>query len=127
MKAKFFVIFVLVVSLVIIGSTLAMAQETAEKEAKPEEPQKIDINSATLEELQTIKGIGPKLAQAIIDGRPYKEIQDLLKVKGIGEKTLKKFEDMIEVKTIEGEEKQEEQPAEQTEKKKAEKKSEKKN
>lgn len=127
MKVKFFVIFVLVVSLVIIGSTLTMAQKATEKEAKAEEPQKIDVNSATLEELQAVKGIGPKLAQAIIDGRPYKEIQDLLQVKGIGEKTLKKFEDMIEVKTIEGEEEQEEQSAEQAEKKKAAKKSEKKN
>lgn len=117
MRAKLFVIFVLVASLVIIGSTLTMAQETTEKEAKAEEPQKIDVNSATLEELQTIKGIGPKLAQAIIDGRPYKEIQDLLKVKGIGEKTLKKFEEFIEVKAIEGEEQEEEQPTEEPEKK----------
>ena len=125
MKVKLLLTCMLIVSLIVMGSTFVLAQETPAKDAKADDPPKIDVNSATLEELQTIKGIGPKLAQAIIDARPYKEIQDLLEVKGIGEKTLKKFEEFIEVKPIEGEEK-EGQAAEEPEKKEAEKKSEKK-
>ncbi|MDD5638313.1 MAG: helix-hairpin-helix domain-containing protein, partial [Candidatus Pacebacteria bacterium] len=50
----------------------------------------IDINSASSEELQKIIGIGPVLSQRIIEGRPYNSLDDLIKVKGIGEKTLQK-------------------------------------
>ncbi|RKY36814.1 MAG: endonuclease [Candidatus Omnitrophota bacterium] len=51
----------------------------------------IDLNSAAPKELQTIKGIGPVLSARIIAGRPYKTVDDLLKVKGIGVKTLEKI------------------------------------
>lgn len=53
----------------------------------------IDINSAPLESLQELSGIGPIYAQRIIDGRPFSTIDDLLKIKGIGEKTLEKIKD----------------------------------
>lgn len=52
----------------------------------------IDINKATLDELTSIPGIGPVTAQRIIDFRKengnFKTVDDLLKVKGIGEKLL---------------------------------------
>ena len=51
----------------------------------------LDPNTATGKELQSIKGIGPVLAARIIAGRPYKTVDDLLKVKGIGQKNLEKF------------------------------------
>ena len=53
----------------------------------------IDINSASFEELQKIIGIGPVLSQRIIEGRPYNSLDDLIKVKGIGEKTLQKIKE----------------------------------
>ena len=53
----------------------------------------VDINNASLEELQTITGIGSVYSQRIIDARPFSSIDDLLRVNGIGEKTLQKIKD----------------------------------
>ena len=47
---------------------------------------KLDVNAASSAELLAIPGIGPVLAQRIIDGRPYESADDLTKVKGIGPK-----------------------------------------
>lgn len=44
----------------------------------------IDINTATLQQLDEIVHVGPTIAQRIIDNRPYSSVQDLSKVKGIG-------------------------------------------
>jgi DNA uptake protein ComE-like DNA-binding protein len=49
-------------------------------------PGKIDVNTATEKELQTIPGIGPVMARRIIDARPFRSADDLRKVNGIGEK-----------------------------------------
>lgn len=53
------------------------------------------INSATLEQLDLLTGIGPSTAQKIIEGRPYQVIEDLLNVSGIGDSTLSKIRDQI--------------------------------
>ena len=47
--------------------------------------EKVDINSASLQELDKITHVGEKTAQKIIDGRPYNSVQDLSRVKGIGD------------------------------------------
>ena len=53
--------------------------------------QPLDINKATQEQLETLTGVGPDLAQKIIKKRPYRSAKDLLQVPGIGEKTLEKI------------------------------------
>ncbi|WP_456434257.1 ComEA family DNA-binding protein [Thermosulfuriphilus sp.] len=60
-----------------------------------------NINKATVSELDLLPGIGPKTAQAIVDYRqvhgPFKSVDDLLKVKGIGAKKLEKIRPLISV------------------------------
>lgn len=62
---------------------------------------KININTATTEELDTLPGIGPALAQRIIDYREangsFKSIEGIIGVSGIGEATLEKIRDLITV------------------------------
>jgi competence protein ComEA len=63
--------------------------------------QPININTANAEALQTLKDIGPVTAQKIIDHRnkngPFKKIEDIKKVEGIGEKTFEKLKNHIRV------------------------------
>lgn len=51
----------------------------------------VNINTATLEQLDSLTGVGPSTAQKIIDGRPYSKPEDLLNVSGIGQSTLDKI------------------------------------
>lgn len=55
----------------------------------------ININTATAEQLVTLNGVGPAMAQKIIENRPYSQKEDLLNVSGIGESTFSKFKDKI--------------------------------
>ncbi len=61
---------------------------------------KINLNTASLEELDTLPGIGPVLAQRIIEYRqtvgPFQSVDDLLHVKGIGPALMEKIRDLVE-------------------------------
>jgi competence protein ComEA len=60
---------------------------------------RVSLNSAPLEQLDTLPGVGPVTAQAIIDFRTshggFQRVEDLLDVKGIGEQTLADLKDQV--------------------------------
>ncbi|MFC4558878.1 helix-hairpin-helix domain-containing protein [Virgibacillus kekensis] len=62
---------------------------------------KVRVNYATQEEIETLNGIGPSKAQAIIEYRDenglFQKVEDLLEVSGIGEKTLENLRDFIQI------------------------------
>ena len=70
-----------------VGSTLA------------QEETKININKATVEQLSTLKRVGPSYAQRIVDYRnangPFQKPEDIMNVQGIGVKTFEINKDII--------------------------------
>ena len=58
----------------------------------------LDLNTALQERLQQLPGIGPVSAAKIVAGRPYQSVEDLLKIPGIGEKTLEKLRPCVTVR-----------------------------
>jgi comEA protein len=79
---------------VFIFSSYGFAQEA-------QEVKKININTATVEELATLPGIGDSMAKNIVEYRNnngnFQTVEDLMNVKGIGEKKFEKIKDMITV------------------------------
>jgi competence protein ComEA len=58
----------------------------------------IDINSASQQELEALPGVGPAIARRIIEGRPYRDVDDLRRVKGVGEKRLAEIRPLVTAK-----------------------------
>ena len=80
---------------------LSVPPQPSMQRSAPSDGSRININTATSQELQTLPRIGPALAQRIIEYRQtsgrFSTVDDLTNVKGIGEKTLEKIRDSITV------------------------------
>ena len=48
----------------------------------------VDVNRATVEELASLEGVGPKLAARIVAARPFATVEDVAKVRGVGRRRL---------------------------------------
>ncbi len=62
---------------------------------------KVNLNTATAEQLQALPGIGPKTAERIVEFReqngPFRRVEDLMNVRGIGEKKFLQLKDLLTV------------------------------
>lgn len=96
------------VSIPTLLSPTANDEKSGQATASPAEPTNssptiININTATIDELDTLPEIGPKTAQAIIDYRSthglFTKIDDILEVQGIGSLTFEKIRDLITIGT----------------------------
>jgi DNA uptake protein ComE-like DNA-binding protein len=57
----------------------------------------IDPNTATVDEIMLLPGVGEVLAERIVEGRPYKSVEDLRRVPGVGEKVFARIEDSLQI------------------------------
>lgn len=82
-----------------------MFQPTAEKMAAPEYPatvsitplvsDQLNLNTATEEQLESLPKVGPALAGRILAGRPYRGLDDLDAVKGVGPSLMKTLSPLV--------------------------------
>jgi competence protein ComEA len=87
------------------GLALAMAallvSGTAVAAGKPAPTAKVNLNTASVEQLTTLPGVGPKLAARIVEYRQkagtFRSTQELMNVQGIGEKNFAKIEAWLSV------------------------------
>jgi len=83
----------------ILCITLSLAPLALAQKGKAQSTEKVNLNTATAEQLQTLPGIGPAMAKRVLEYRAkvgkFTKIEELLNVKGIGEKRFQKIKDRL--------------------------------
>ncbi|NIP98512.1 MAG: helix-hairpin-helix domain-containing protein, partial [Akkermansiaceae bacterium] len=73
-------------------------------EASDKTQDRLDLNRATVQELISLPGIGEATAKRIVEFReqhgPFQRVEDLMKVKGIGEKSFQKLRPLVKVTRV---------------------------
>ncbi len=96
MTYRRFVAAVLALSLAVL-----VAPGLASAESKPAPTARVNVNTATVEQLTALPGVGPALAARIVEHRQksgsFRSTQEIMSVKGIGEKNFAKIEAWLSV------------------------------
>ena len=84
--------------LICLGMALSSVSVLAQK-PNPATTEKINLNAASAEQLESLPGIGPVTAQRIVDYRAkvgkFKRIEEIINIKGVGEKKFEKIKDRL--------------------------------
>ena len=91
------VLIVLAIAVPLAIGGVKLYQKYGKESAPGEGGLVVNINTATEAELEKIPGVGPSLAHEIIRGRPYEKIEDLERVRGIGQYTLNSMRPYVKV------------------------------
>jgi competence protein ComEA len=87
--------------LAVVLATVLCTGPAVAADAKPAPSAKINLNTATAEQLSEVPGVGPKLAARIVEHRQkegsFRAVAELLNVKGVGEKNLVKLQGYLVV------------------------------
>ena len=82
----------------VVGHEIAARGPPGKARARPDRSEKpkpdggrINVNTASQAELGALPGIGPVIARRIVEGRPYRSVEELDRVKGIGKKRLEEI------------------------------------
>ena len=82
-------------------ATAATAQSNSSSQAQPAAPAPLNLNAATQADLEKLPGIGAATAKSIIEYRQknggFKKVEELMNVKGIGEKSFLKLKALVTV------------------------------
>jgi competence protein ComEA len=91
---------------VAVAVTATASASGAKQRASPDDP--VDLNAATADDLRRLPGVGAKRAEAILalrarlPGARFKQIEDLLKVKGVGRAMLRRLHPLVRLGTANG-------------------------
>ena len=81
-----------------LGLVFSSVSVPAQKSSHPA-TEKINLNTATAEQFQSLSGIGPAIAKRIVDYRTkagkFNRIEEIINVKGVGEKKFQKIKDRL--------------------------------
>lgn len=90
----------LAAALVFIATPL-LAQRAAKPPAAAVSTEVVNLNSATAAQIALLPGVGPKTAELVVQYRqkngPFKKIEEIMNVRGIGEKSFLKIKDRLTV------------------------------
>jgi competence protein ComEA len=92
-----------------LGVATTVAQDTSKRGSSPAASASapINLNTATVAQLETLPGIGKSTAERILEYRQkngsFKKVEDLMNVRGVGEKSFLKLKPLVTVAPVKGE------------------------
>ena len=86
----------------VVSHQIAARGPPGKARARPDRSEKpksgggrVNVNTASQAELEALPGIGPVIARRIIEGRPYRSVEELERVKGIGPRRLEEIRPLV--------------------------------